>query len=127
MHRVAVVGLRLGGLASPPLPALGAVRWSSAISQPVFHQGDQWERRRDVAMVDENGSHTYGQVSHANICSMFSLLTKFLFILQVSVRSRMVANALQAELGTNPEKSKKISFLCGNNVKFVDAMWGIWR
>jgi len=59
-----------------------------------------------VAMIDENGSHTYGQVS---------------------VRSRMVANALQAELGNNPEKSKKISFLCGNNIKFVDAMWGIWR
>jgi len=57
-------------------------------------------------MVDEFGSHTYGEVS---------------------VKSRMVANALQAEFGNNPEKSKKISFLCGNNSKFLYSMWGIWR
>merc|ERR1712038_293502 len=109
MHRVAAAtGLTRLFQASSPLASSAApsIRWSSAISQPVFHSGDQWERRRDVAMIDENGSHTYGQVS---------------------VRSRMVANALQAELGNNPEKSKKISFLCGNNIKFVDAMWGIWR
>jgi len=98
--------LRLGLRLKPLTASRTPVRWGSAISQPVFYAGDQWERRRDVAMVDENGTHTYGQVS---------------------VRSRMVANALQAELGTNPEKSKKISFLCGNNVNFVDAMWGIWR
>lgn len=82
------------------------VRWSSAISKPVFHRGDQWDRRKHLAMVDENGTHTYGDIS---------------------IKSRMVANALQAELGNRPERHKKISFLCGNNSSFVDAMWGIWR
>ena len=57
-------------------------------------------------MVDENGTHTYGDIS---------------------IKSRMVANALQAELGSNPEKHKKISFLCNNNSGFLDALWGIWR
>ena len=85
---------------------LKIVRWSSAISKPVFHRGDQWDRRKNVAMIDENGTHTYGDIS---------------------IKSRMVANALQKELGHNPEKHKKISFLCGNNSTFVDALWGIWR
>ena len=95
------------------LPSVGGVatnlkvmRWSSSISMPVFHRGDQWDRRKWVAMIDDTGSHTYGDIS---------------------IKSRIVANALQRELGNNPEKHKKISFLCSNNSTFVDAMWGIWR
>ena len=59
----------------------------SQISKPVFHRADQWDKRKNVAMIDEFGTHTYGELS---------------------VKSRLVANALEAELGGDAEKNKKV-------------------
>ena len=59
----------------------------SQISKPVFHRADQWDKRKNVAMIDEFGAHTYGELS---------------------VKSRLVANALEAELGGDGEKNKKV-------------------
>ena len=57
-----------------------------------------------------------------NLCSTrpkWDVFGKFLY--------RLVANALENELGGNSEPNKKISLLCGNNSSFVDSPWGIWR
>ena len=80
--------------------------FGSQVAKPVFHRADQWDKRKHVAMIDEHGTHTYGELS---------------------VKSRLVALALENELSFDPNRSKNVSFLCGNNSSFVDALWGIWR
>ena len=60
----------------------------SQVAKPVFHRADQWEKRKNIAMIDEYGAHTYGELS---------------------VRSRLVANALEGELGgLDAERNKKV-------------------
>lgn len=62
--------------------------YGSQVAKPVFVRADSWDKRKNIAMIDEHGTHTYGELS---------------------VKSRLVANALENELGGNPEPNKKVS------------------
>ena len=70
--------------------------YGSQVAKPVFHRADQWDKRKNIAMIDEHGTHTYGELS---------------------VKSRLVANALEGELGGNGEKNQKVNIMpnMGNN------------
>ena len=64
------------------------VVYGSQVAKPVFHRADQWDKRKNIAMIDEHGTHTYGELS---------------------VKSRLVANALEGELGGNvAERNQKV-------------------
>ena len=60
----------------------------SQVAKPVFHRADQWDKRKNIAMIDEHGTHTYGELS---------------------VKSRLVANALENELGSSGDRHQKVS------------------
>ena len=62
--------------------------YGSQVAKPVFHRADQWDKRKNIAMIDEHGTHTYGELS---------------------VKSRLVANALEGELGGSDERNKKVN------------------
>ena len=64
-----------------------AAVYGSQVAKPVFHRADQWDKRKNIAMIDEHGTHTYGELS---------------------VKSRLVANALEGELGGDDERNKKV-------------------
>ena len=66
-----------------------AAVYGSQVAKPVFHRADQWDKRKNIAMIDEHGTHTYGELS---------------------VKSRLVANALEGELGGDDERNKKVNF-----------------
>ena len=59
----------------------------SQVAKPVFHRADQWDKRKNIAMIDEHGTHTYGELS---------------------VKSRLVANALENELGSTDDRHQKV-------------------
>ena len=63
--------------------------YGSQVAKPVFVRADSWDKRKNIAMIDEHGTHTYGELS---------------------VKSRLVANALENELGGNSEPNKKVRF-----------------
>ena len=65
-----------------------AAVYGSQVAKPVFHRADQWDKRKNIAMIDEHGTHTYGELS---------------------VKSRLVANALEGELGGDDERNKKVN------------------
>ena len=64
--------------------------YGSQVAKPVFHRADQWDKRKNIAMIDEHGTHTYGELS---------------------VKSRLVANALEGELGGNSQKNQKVKIM----------------
>ena len=67
--------------------------YGSQLAKPVFHRADQWDKRKNIAMIDEHGTHTYGELS---------------------VKSRLVANALEGELGGNEaERNQKVRKING--------------
>ena len=68
--------------------------YGSQVAKPVFMRADSWDKRKNVAMIDEHGTHTYGELS---------------------VKSRLVANALENELGANAEPNKKANYFISVN------------
>ena len=76
------------------------------ISRPVTHYVSISERKNKVAVVDQLGTHTYGDLSS---------------------RSNVVANNVNRFLGSNGDSPKKISFLCDNDSSYINTLFGIWR
>ena len=66
-------------------------------AKPVFLRADQWDKRKNIAMIDEHGTHTYGELS---------------------VKSRLVANALEGALGGDSEPNKKVRNRKNINIKY---------
>ena len=76
------------------------------ISRPVSQYVHSLERKNKVAVVDQLGTHTYGDLS---------------------TQSNVVANNVSRFLGSNNDSPKKISFLCDNDSSYINTLFGIWR
>ena len=76
------------------------------IARPVSHYVGILERENKVAVVDQFGTHTYGDLSS---------------------RSNVVANNVNRFLGSKGGSPKKISFLCDNDSSYINTLFGIWR
>ena len=76
------------------------------ISRPVSQYVHSLERKNKVAVVDQLGTHTYGDLSN---------------------KSNVVANNVSRFLGANNDSPKKISFLCDNDSSYINTLFGIWR
>ena len=76
------------------------------ISRPVSQYVHALDRKNKVAVVDQFGTHTYGDLSN---------------------QSNIVANNVNRLLGPNNESPKKISFLCDNDSTYINTLFGIWR
>ena len=76
------------------------------ISRPVSQYVHSLERKNKVAVLDQLGTHTYGDLS---------------------TQSNVVANNVSRFLGSNNDSPKKISFLCDNDSSYINTLFGIWR
>ena len=84
----------------------GSMFSQSKISRPVSQYIHVLERKDKVAVVDQLGTHTYGDLSN---------------------HSNVVANNVNKFLGSKNDSPKKISFLCDNDSSYINTLFGIWR
>ena len=86
--------------------SVGSMFSQSKISRPVSQYIHVLERKDKVAVVDQLGTHTYGDLSN---------------------HSNVVANNVNRFLGSKNDGPKKISFLCDNDSSYINTLFGIWR
>ena len=92
-------------------PALNNIRRSTMasklmMSRPMAYYVDIKERTNKVALVDGFGAHTYGDLSR---------------------NSTTIAKSVKTMLGSKSNVPNKISFLCENDSKYINTLFGIWK